>query len=149
MTVLPLQVRFVKDHKDAKLPTRGSRGAAGLDLYSVEQVVIPPGQTRLVLTGLKMELPAGYEAQVRSRSGLALKHSVSVLNSPGTIDEDYRGLIGAALHNHGDKAFTVVPGDRIAQMVIQPCITQHIQPIEAEELSDTDRGEGGFGSTGR
>ncbi len=147
--MIPMKVKFVKELEAAQLPTRGSERAAGLDLYSAEAGVILVGQTALVTTGLRMMLPPGYEAQIRPRSGLALKHSVTVLNSPGTIDEDYRGVIGVILHNHSRVDFDLGLGDRIAQMVIQPCITPHIMCEAVRTFDRTARGDGGFGSTGR
>jgi dUTP pyrophosphatase len=151
MTKIPLKVKFLKESPRAQLPTRGSDGAAGLDLYASEAVVIPayPGGIALVPTGLRMMLPCGYEAQVRPRSGLALKHGVTVLNSPGTIDEDYRGPVGVILINHGRSPFVIDVGDRIAQLVIVPCITRNVSCEEVETLDQTTRGSGGFGSTGK
>ena len=109
--------------------------------------MIPPGSRALVPTGLRIALPEGYEAQVRPRSGLALKHGVTLPNSPGTIDADYRGEIGVILMNLGQEPFVVEPGDRIAQMVVAPVV--RVAWSEAEALDATERGEGGFGSTGR
>ena len=109
-------------------------------------IVLPPMERVIIPTGLFMELPVGYEAQVRPRSGLAAKHGLTVLNSPGTVDSDYRGEVKVILINHGPEAFVINRGDRIAQMVIAP-VTQGILQ-ETEELPDTERGEGGFGSTG-
>lgn len=149
MTVIPLTVKFVKEHSEAELPKQGSAGAAGLDLVSCEWAMIPPGERKLVSTGLKMMLPEGYEAQIRPRSGLAYHHGVTVLNAPGTIDEDYRGLVGVVLINHSKFEFEVLPGDRIAQMVIAPCITRHVSVSAVRTFDNTQRGEGGFGSTGR
>lgn len=134
---------------DVPLPAYKTPGAAGLDLAAAvaEAVIIPPGQHRLIPTGLAIALPAGHEAQVRPRSGLALKHGVTVLNAPGTIDEDYRGPIGVVLINHGAADFRVEHGDRIAQLVVAPVTRATIQA--ADSLDDTDRGDGGYGSTGR
>jgi dUTP pyrophosphatase len=119
---------------------------AGLDLHSVEAVMLGPGDTKLVATGLAIELPAGYEAQIRPRSGLALKHSITLPNSPATIDPGYRGELKVILHNLGREPFQILPGERIAQMVIA-----RYEAIEWEEgdLADSLRGEGGFGSTGK
>ncbi|GHH97251.1 dUTP diphosphatase [Neobacillus kokaensis] len=133
-------------HKDAALPYQANPGDAGLDLFSVEEKLIKPGEAELISTGIIIELPEGTEAQVRPRSGLALKHSVTVLNSPGTIDEGYRGEINVILINHGKKEFKVEKQMRIAQMVIAPVATVHITQVE--ELSDSERGAGGFGSSG-
>jgi dUTP pyrophosphatase len=117
-----------------------------MDLYSVEEVTLGPGETKLVATGLAIELPAGYEAQIRPRSGLALKHSITLPNSPATIDPGYRGEIRVILQNLGREPFRILPGERIAQMVIA-----RYEAVEWEEgdLADSARGEGGFGSSGR
>ena len=141
-----MTVSFKRLVPEAILPAYAHPGDAGMDLCSVESLVIPAGGRSLVRTGLKMALPAGYEAQVRPRSGLALKRGVTVLNTPGTIDEGYRGEIGVVLANFGDEDFRVETGDRIAQMVIAPVTRAEIS--ETDELDATDRGEGGFGSTG-
>jgi dUTP pyrophosphatase len=141
-----MTVSFKRLVPEAVLPAYAHPGDAGMDLCSVESLVIPAGGRSLVRTGLKMALPAGYEAQVRPRSGLALKRGVTVLNTPGTIDEGYRGEIGVVLANFGDEDFRVETGDRIAQMVIAPVTRAEIS--ETDELDATDRGEGGFGSTG-
>ncbi|MFL6818146.1 MAG: dUTP diphosphatase [Bradyrhizobium sp.] len=133
------------------LPAYQSDFAAGLDLLAAvpedSPVTLSPGQRALVPTGLSVALPAGYEAQVRPRSGLASKHGITVLNAPGTIDADYRGEIGVLLINHGDAAFAVRRGERIAQMVIASVVRAELLPATA--LSGTPRGGGGFGSTGR
>jgi dUTP pyrophosphatase len=133
------------------LPAYQSADAAGLDLQAAvpaeTPLILPPGKYAMVPTGLTIALPSGYEAQVRPRSGLAAKHGVTVLNSPGTVDADYRGEINVLLINHGDAPFEVRRGERIAQMVIAP-VTQ-AQLVQVDTLSSTDRGSGGFGSTGR
>lgn len=141
-----MTVKFRKTDPSATLPSYARPGDAGMDLCSVEELVIPRGERRLVRTGLAMRLPPGYEAQVRPRSGLALKKGVTVLNSPGTIDEGYRGEIGVILVNLGDEPFGVCKGDRIAQMVVAPCARAEIALVS--ELDSTERGVGGFGSTG-
>lgn len=141
-----LEVKIKRIHADAKLPLQATPGDAGMDLYSIETSMIPSGEARLIGTGLQIELPKGMEAQIRPRSGLALKHSVTVLNSPGTIDEGYRGEIGVILMNHGKEIFIVEKSMRIAQMVIQ--FVPSIQVIEVNELSQTVRGSSGFGSSG-
>jgi dUTP pyrophosphatase len=125
-----------------------SAGAAGMDLAALPEtdVVIPPGQRALVGTGLAVALPPGYEAQVRPRSGLALRYGVTVLNSPGTIDEDYRGEIKVLLINHGAEPFTVAAGDRIAQLVVAS--VARVDAVEVENLDATVRGAGGYGHTG-
>ena len=141
-----MTVKFRKTDPSATLPYYAHPGDAGMDLCSVEELVIPRGERRLVRTGLAMRLPPGYEAPVRPRSGLALKKGVTVLNSPGTIDEGYRGEIGVILVNLGDEPFGVCKGDRIAQMVVAPCARAEIALVS--ELDSTERGAGGFGSTG-
>lgn len=137
-----------KLHPQAKLPTYGSEFAAGADLYACvqEDITIAPGDTQLIPTGIAVEIPVGYVGLVYARSGLACKKGLAPANKVGVIDCDYRGQILVALHNHGSEARTVEPGMRIAQMVITPYLT--VQYREAETLSDTCRGEGGFGSTG-
>jgi len=130
------------------LPKYQTALSAGMDLHAnlTEPVVLEPQARMLIPTGLFLELPEGYEAQVRPRSGLALKHGITVLNSPGTIDADYRGEIKVLLINHGQDAFTIQNGERIAQMVIAQHAT--VQWVETQSLSNTERGEGGYGSTG-
>ncbi len=139
-------LKVKKLNEEAIIPNFAHKGDAGMDLYSIEEVVIPKSETRLIKTGISIELPKMTEAQVRPRSGLALKHSITVLNSPGTIDEGYRGEIGVILINHGKEDFVVTKNMKIAQMVIKPIYEISIE--EVNDLSDTDRGEGGFGSTG-
>jgi dUTP pyrophosphatase len=133
------------------LPAYQTAHAAGLDLLAAvpdsAPLTLAPGKHALVPTGLAIALPEGFEAQVRPRSGLAAKHGVTVLNSPGTIDADYRGEIQVILINHGTDAFTIRRGERIAQMVIAPVVQATLVPVAS--LSETDRGSGGFGSTGR
>jgi len=133
-------------NEDAIIPNFAHKGDAGMDLYSIEEVIIPPTESRLIKTGISIALPKNTEAQVRPRSGLALKYSVTVLNTPGTIDEGYRGEIGIILINHGKEEFIVTKNMKIAQMVVKPIYDINI--LEVNELNDTDRGEGGFGSTG-
>lgn len=137
---------FKRIHPDAVLPAYAHPSDAGMDLRSVDELVIPPGGRALVHTGLVMALPPLYEAQVRPRSGLALKHGVTVLNAPGTVDSGYRGEVGVILANFGDVDFPVKKGDKIAQLVIAP-VTQPVI-AETEFVDETDRGAGGFGSTG-
>lgn len=141
-----LEVKIKRVHVDALLPMQANPGDAGMDLYSIEAVEIPAGETKLIKTGIQIELPQGTEAQIRPRSGLALKHSVTVLNSPGTIDEGYRGEIGVILINHGKEPFIVEKSMRIAQMVIQ--FVPSVQLLEVNELSQTVRGTTGFGASG-
>ncbi|HHU14499.1 MAG: dUTP diphosphatase [Kiritimatiellae bacterium] len=141
-----MTVLFKRVHADAVLPAYAHPGDAGLDLCACEAATLLPGERRLVRTGLVMELPSGTEAQLRPRSGLALKHGITLLNTPGTIDEGYRGELGVILVNLGQEPFEVVPGMRIAQMVIAPVLRVAVE--ESETLGETCRGEGGFGSTG-
>jgi dUTP pyrophosphatase len=141
-----LEIKIKRIHADAKLPVQAKPGDAGADLYSIETVEIPSGEARFIQTGLQIELPKGTEAQIRPRSGLALKHSVTVLNSPGTIDEGYRGEIGVILINHGKETFVVEKSMRIAQMVIQ--YVPVVQLTEVNVLSESERGSSGFGSSG-
>jgi dUTP pyrophosphatase len=143
-----MKVRIV--NKSAHpLPAYETAHAAGMDLraFTNGPVTLKPLERKLISTGLYIELPVGYEAQVRPRSGLALKHGVTVLNSPGTIDADYRGEIGVILVNLSDKEFTVNDGDRIAQMIIAS--HSRAELVEAEEINTTERGAGGFGHSGR
>ncbi|MFP5106569.1 dUTP diphosphatase [Neobacillus sp. C211] len=140
-----LKVKLIND--DALLPYRAHEGDAGLDLFSIEEKIIKAGEAGLIRTGIQIELPKGTEAQIRPRSGLALNHSITVLNSPGTIDEGYRGEIKIILINHGKEDFTIEKQMRIAQMVIAPVLKVNL--IETEILSDTGRSEGGFGSSGK
>ena len=123
--------------------------AAGMDLYADldEDIVLQPGARSLLPTGIALALPHGYEAQIRPRSGLALRHGITLVNSPGTIDQDYRGEIGIIMVNHGREPFTVRNGERIAQMVFAPIARAELQVVD--DLDETDRGEGGFGHTGR
>ena len=141
-----MTLRFQRIHPDAVLPAYAHPSDAGMDVRSVEDVVIASGRRALVHTGLVMMLPPMYEAQVRPRSGLALKHGVTVLNTPGTIDSGYRGEIGVVLANFGETEFRVRKGDKIAQIVIAP-VTQPLI-AETDAADETDRGACGFGSTG-
>jgi len=131
-----------------ELPSYATAGAAGMDLRAAlpEALVLMPGQRALVPTGLELALPPGHEGQVRPRSGLALKHGLTVLNSPGTIDADYRGEVGVILVNLGQAPVELTPGMRIAQLVVAPVVQAHVQRVEV--LDGTARGGGGFGSTG-
>ncbi|MFN8673788.1 MAG: dUTP diphosphatase [Candidatus Sericytochromatia bacterium] len=139
-------LKIKKINEDAVLPEYAHKDDSGMDLFSVEEKVIKAGETALIKTGIQIELPPNTEAQVRPRSGLALKNSITVLNTPGTIDEGYRGEVGIILINHGKTDFEVKKHSKIAQMVICPVIRPQI--IFDAELSETKRGEGGFGSTG-
>lgn len=148
MTITTAVVRL-PHAQDLPLPAYATPESAGCDLLAAidGEITLSPLQRALIPTGLKMMLPDGFEAQVRPRSGLALKHGITVLNTPGTIDADYRGEVGVILINFGQENFTVTRGMRIAQMIIAP-VTQ-TQWQEVTELNGTSRGEGGFGSTGR
>ena len=150
-TPVKVEVRQLPHGEGLALPTYQSALAAGLDLLAAvpenEPVILEPGRHALIPTGLMIALPEGYEAQVRPRSGLAVRHGVTVLNAPGTVDADYRGEIGVPLINHGSAPFAVRRGERIAQMVIAPVVQAELIP--AATLSTTERGSGGFGSTGR
>jgi dUTP pyrophosphatase len=146
-----VQVRQLPHGEGLALPAYQSAHAAGLDLLAAvpedAPMIMAPGQHAMVPTGLTIALPQGFEAQVRPRSGLAAKHGVTVLNSPGTVDADYRGEINVLLINHGQAPFAIRRGERIAQMVIAPVVQATL--IAASELPETQRGGGGFGSTGR
>ena len=142
-----LKIKFKKTNKHAVAPTYAKEGDCGCDLYAIEDTTIIPGQRQLIDTGIAIELPSGFEAQIRPRSGSAWKHGVTVLNAPGTIDCGYRNSIRVILINHGKEPFTVKRGMRIAQMVVERYT--HVNWIVASQLEDNDeRGEGGFGSTG-
>jgi dUTP pyrophosphatase len=137
-------------HADGlSLPAYQSEGAAGLDLLAAVEApsVLQPGERSLIPTGLILELPAGFEAQVRPRSGLALRYGITVLNTPGTIDSDYRGEVKVVLVNHGDQPFEIAAGDRVAQLLVQR--VERAAFRAASQIEETVRGEGGFGSTGR
>ena len=141
-----MELRIRRLSPDAVVPAAAHPGDAGLDLCAAAALTIAPGAWATVPTGIVIELPPGTEAQVRPRSGLAARHGVTVLNAPGTIDEGYRGEVGVILINHGAAPFEVVPGARIAQLVVQRQL--EIAVVEVTELSTTARGAGGFGSTG-
>jgi len=141
-----MTLRFKRVHPDAVLPSYAHPDDAGMDVRSVADLTIAPGSRALVPTGLVMLLPPQYEAQVRPRSGLALKSGVTVLNAPGTVDAGYRGEVGVILINLGSSDFQVKKGDKIAQIVIAPVTQPEI--LETDSVDETDRGTGGFGSTG-
>lgn len=141
-----MKFKRLEHGKDLPLPYYATAGAAGMDIVSAEDNVLMPGERRAFSTGFNVAVPEGYELQVRPRSGLAFNHGVTVLNTPGTIDSDYRGEIKVILINHGDVDFQVCRGDRIAQLVLAPVSIANIE--EVDELDETVRGEGGFGSTG-
>ena len=138
----------IKRIESGKIPEYKTSGSAGADCFAriPEPLIIEPGKTRIIPLGFSVEIPEGYEMQIRSRSGLSAKNGIHILNSPGTIDSDYRGEVGAIIHNSSDSDFTINPDDRIAQMVVAPVVQVKFQ--EVEELSETERGDGGFGSTG-
>ncbi len=139
-------VRIKKLHPDAVIPEYQTLGSSGADLVSVHDVNIQPGSVRAVDVGFSVAFLPGYEIQIRPRSGLAAHHAVTVVNTPGTIDSDYRGPVKVLLINHGDKMFRVSKGDRIAQMILNEICQAHFE--ERETLDTTERGDGGFGSTG-
>jgi len=139
-------VRRLPHGKGLELPGYATQGAAGMDVVSAEDVTLEPGARHAVATGLALAIPAGFEIQVRPRSGLALRHGVTVPNTPGTIDSDYRGELKVILINHGREPFAVRRGDRVAQLVLAPVVQAAWHEVEA--LDDTERGAGGFGSTG-
>ena len=141
-----MKLKIFKLDSSAITPQYSHPGDAGLDLFSIEEQTILPGETKLIRTGIAIALPEGTEAQIRPRSGLALKYSITVLNTPGTVDAGYRGEIGVILINHGRKSFEVIPGMKIAQMVITSFIAAEVELVK--QLDDTTRGDGGFGSTG-
>ena len=146
MSKLEIQVQKIKP--EARIPAYAHHGDAGVDLYSTVDHLLGPGERFLVPTGLKMAIPEGYEGQVRPKSGLALKHGISVLNTPGTVDAPYRGEVGVILVNLDHKAsYEIKKGEKVAQMVFAK--VEHAAFAEAPELSETTRGAGGFGSTGK
>ncbi|TPG21651.1 dUTP diphosphatase [Sphingomonas koreensis] len=147
MPPISIAIKRLPHGADLPLPAYASAGAAGMDVVAAEDVTIAPGGRHAVATGFAMAIPEGYEVQVRPRSGLALKHGVTCLNTPGTIDSDYRGEIKVILANLGQDLFDVRRGDRIAQLV--PAPVQRAMLDEVAELDQTTRGGGGFGSTGR
>ena len=144
-----LKVHVTPEAQGLPLPAYETAGAAGMDLRAAvsEPVTLAPGERGLITTGLRLEIPAGYEGQVRPRSGLAIRHGITMLNTPGTIDSDYRGLLQVIVINLGQEPFTIHRGDRVAQLVIAPVVQATLEVVD--ELADTDRGRGGFGSTGR
>jgi dUTP pyrophosphatase len=131
----------------SQLPTSSHLGDAGLDLFSVENATLQPGDSQMIRTGIAIELPSGTEGQIRPRSGLALEHRVTVLNAPGTVDQGYRGEIGVILINHGRTTFEITAGMRIAQLVVKPVF--QVSVVEESDLKRSERGTGGFGSSGQ
>ncbi|MEM8826130.1 MAG: dUTP diphosphatase [Pseudomonadota bacterium] len=144
---IDIAIRRLPHGEELPLPAYATAGAAGMDVVAAEDIDLAPGARHAVATGFAIAIPDGYEVQVRPRSGLALKHGISCLNSPGTIDSDYRGEVRVILANLGDEAFPVRRGERIAQLVPAPVLKADWREVDA--LEDTDRGAGGFGSTGR
>lgn len=148
MDKITVKVMRARGAEDLPLPAYMTEGAAGMDIFAAvtEPTVLGPGEIKFIPTGLHIALPPGYEAQIRPRSGLALKHGISMVNTPGTIDADYRGEIGLIMVNFGQAPFTVNRGARVAQMVINRIVRARLEPDVT--LEDTERGAGGFGSTG-
>lgn len=146
---LRLPISIDPEGEGLELPAYATGGSAGMDLRAAvaDDLTLPPGARALVPTGIRIAVPPGYEAQVRPRSGLALKHGITLLNTPGTIDADYRGPVGVIMANLGEEPFVIRRGDRIAQLVIAPVVRADLEVLP--ELPDTERGEGGFGHTGR
>lgn len=143
---VPVRIRRLPHGHGLPLPAYATPGAAGMDVVSAEALILRPGMRHAVATGFAVAIPAGYEIQVRPRSGLALKHGITVPNTPGTVDSDYRGEVKVILINHSTDNFTITRGDRIAQLIVSPVTLA--QWVEVEELDETLRGAGGFGSTG-
>jgi dUTP pyrophosphatase len=148
LDTLTVKIKRLEDSDDMPLPSYGSDGSSGMDIRASvkEPVVLKPGEIRLIPTGLTVSIPRGYEGQIRPRSGLALKYGMGIINSPGTIDSDYRGEICIIVINWGEQPFTIRRGDRIAQMVMAKVFRAEI--IEVDELDHTQRGVGGFGHSG-
>ncbi len=143
---MTVEIRVKRLHPDAKIPEVAKTGDVAFDLYSVIDYELRPGERYAIPTGIAIEIPVGYEGQVRPRSGLALKEGVTVLNTPGTIDSGYRGEVKTIMINQGSALFQITKGMRISQLAIRP--VPEVTFIEVDELSETDRGKGGFGSTG-
>lgn len=146
MTEARVQILTLPHGRGLNPPAYATAGAAGADLVAAEDATIAPGAVHAVATGIALAIPEGFEGQVRPRSGLALKHGVTVLNAPGTIDADYRGEVKVILINHGPEPFRIARGDRVAQLVVAPVSAARFERVDA--LPDTARGQGGFGSTG-
>ncbi|HEY3398821.1 MAG TPA: dUTP diphosphatase [Armatimonadota bacterium] len=142
-------VQVLPEAAGLPLPEYATAEAAGMDLRAAiaEPVTLEPGARALITTGLRLQIPPGFEVQVRPRSGLAIRHGVSLVNTPGTVDSDYRGVVQVIVINLGQEPFTITRGERIAQMVVAPVVQAQLQVVA--ELEDTERGAGGFGSTGR
>jgi dUTP pyrophosphatase len=146
--IVEVKIQRIEGNEDLPLPRYMSPGASGMDLFAAvtESVIIPPKEVAVIPLGIKIALPDGFEAQVRPRSGLSVKHGIGILNSPGTVDSDYRGEVKVILFNFGKEPFVVNRGDRIAQMVITQVAKAKL--VEEKHLEDTERGSGGFGHTG-
>lgn len=147
MSVIVVKVKRHDEDKDIPLPAYQTAGSAGCDIRSADTLTIPPGKRMLVGTGLRFEIPEGFECQIRPRSSLALKHGVIVFNTPSTIDSDYRGELKILLLNTGEQQFEIKRGDRVAQLVFAPVTLAGFETVD--DLSDSERGEDGWGSTGR
>lgn len=149
--MISVSVSREDDALDLPLPAYQTAGSAGMDLHAAirKAIILAPGARELVSSGIRIALPAGYEAQIRPRSGLALRHGISMVNTPGTIDSDYRGVISVILINHGSEPVEIKRGDRIAQMVFAPVVRIEWNEVTVEGLSESKRGEGGFGHTGK
>ena len=143
---MKLQISITRTHKDAKIPSYAHPSDAGVDLFSTEELTLAPGERKLVPTGIKIAIPEGFEAHVRPKSGLALKHGISLVNTPGTIDSGYRGEIGVIAINLGQEPYHIEKCSKIAQMVFNK--VEQADFVEVDELDETPRGEGAFGSTG-
>lgn len=141
-------IQQVPEAEDLPLPGYATSGSAGIDLMAAvdSETVVRPGERKLISTGIRLAIPEGYEGQVRPRSGLALRHGISMVNAPGTIDSDYRGVVQIILINHGQEPFTIQRGDRIAQLIITPVLRATL--VRSDDLPETLRNEGGFGHTG-
>lgn len=148
MKGIKVDIKRKEDAKDLPVPSYATAGSSGMDLYAdvKDRLVIEPNQIKLVSCGIYLSIPFGYEAEIRPRSGLALKHGISLVNSPGTIDSDYRGLLSVIMINLGKESFVIRRGDRVAQMVIKETIRAEL--VEQPELDETVRAAGGFGHTG-
>jgi len=142
-------IERLPEARDLPLPAYATAGSAGMDLYAAveSEITLKPGERKLIPTGIRIAIPEGYEAQIRPRSGLAVKHGISIVNSPGTIDSDYRGPVQVVIINLGSEDFVIKRGDRISQMVICPVARARL--VESDNLPETARGDGGFGHTGR
>ena len=150
MTKVKLKIRQLAGNEDLPLPVYMSQGASGMDLYAAvdadSEVSVKPGEIMLIPTGIQVAIPVGFEGQIRPRSGLALKHGLSIVNSPGTVDSDYRGEVAVILINQGEQPFSIKRGDRISQLVISPVTHAELEIVE--ELENTSRNQRGFGHTG-